>query len=290
MIYIGFDSDCDIQRYEFEQKLKKSQENKLKIYNEKLKTYPEVWKRLHLESNWKKKLNYDISNHGKIRDHSTKKLISRHERRGYYRVALYVDGVRKHFTLHRLVCAHFCRIPDRHKNKGKRYSDLVVNHKNGIKTCNAAFNLEWVTHKENNDDARKNGYCDWCKGEKSHLANISEQGAKEIISKIMAKKNNATILEEMNNAGYSGVTLKTIQHIRSKECWKYLTKDLEFPKLAEDLKWTIPESKIREICVVLQQKKYSDTFIAKMFDMKREYVRDIRRYKLRKDISKDYDF
>lgn len=66
---------------------------------------------------------------------------------GYYRVELYGSRQKRHrYKVHRLVIETFV---------GK--SDLVVNHKNGVKTDNRLENLEYCTRSENCIHSVKNG-------------------------------------------------------------------------------------------------------------------------------------
>ena len=67
---------------------------------------------------------------------------------GYEQVRLSKDGVTRSKLVHQLVAVAF--IPSL-PNK------LFVNHKNGIKTCNDFYNLEWVTHAENMQHAYDTG-------------------------------------------------------------------------------------------------------------------------------------
>jgi hypothetical protein len=62
------------------------------------------------------------------------------DRDGYPRVAIYNENGSKTIRVHRLVAEAFIPNPD---NKP------VVNHKDGIKTNNKTYNLEWTTQKEN---------------------------------------------------------------------------------------------------------------------------------------------
>jgi hypothetical protein len=63
-------------------------------------------------------------------------------RNGYPTIAICVAGVRKKFTVHRLVAEAFC----------PGYSpELTVNHINCVKTDNRAENLEWVTLARNTE-------------------------------------------------------------------------------------------------------------------------------------------
>lgn len=63
---------------------------------------------------------------------------------GYIIVALYLDDVRATKTVHRLVAFAFC----------PGYAPgLDVNHKDGVKTNNAATNLEWLSRAKNHRHA-----------------------------------------------------------------------------------------------------------------------------------------
>ena len=60
---------------------------------------------------------------------------------GYLQVKLYLYGVGKYFTVHRLILSTFC--PNENSDK------LTVNHKDEDKTNNNIENLEWMTIGDN---------------------------------------------------------------------------------------------------------------------------------------------
>jgi hypothetical protein len=60
--------------------------------------------------------------------------------RGYCRVGIYKDGIKKNYLVHRLVADAFIK-NDENKEQ--------VNHKNGVKCDNSLSNLEWCTNIEN---------------------------------------------------------------------------------------------------------------------------------------------
>lgn len=92
---------------------------------------------------------YEISSYGRVKSLITNKILKAHRPSvGYYKVALYMRGDGKTFTIHRLVAKEF--IPN---NKNKP----CVNHKDGDKTNNCVENLEWCTYKENSQHAFKTG-------------------------------------------------------------------------------------------------------------------------------------
>ena len=261
----------------------KSIEKKLKKYNKKLSKTKERWKYIEVNG---EKTHMAISNFGNLFNFKNGKLhdFSNCNKSNYRRFSFKFNGVKVKFDVHRCVAMYFCKIPKRHKEKGLTYKDLVVNHKNGIKWCNAAFNLEWVTPKENTNHAWKTGLCDDIRGEKAHLAKITEEEAIQICEYIMQKKNNKEISELMH------VSEKTIQHIRNKECWKHIACNYKFPKLGNSKPNTIPASTIHEVCKLLEKKEFTDTEIAKMLGLNRRTVCDIRTHRRRKDISQNYNF
>lgn len=86
---------------------------------------------------------YQISNYGKVK--SVRNNIIRkttYGGKGYERINLVVNGKTKYYYIHRLVAEAF--IPNNEKKQ-------CVNHKDNNILNNNANNLEWCTHKENNN-------------------------------------------------------------------------------------------------------------------------------------------
>lgn len=85
---------------------------------------------------------YRVSNLGRVfsvrKDKVLKPAINRW---GYERLTLVKSGVKKNYSVHRLVAACFCKKTD---------GCDVVNHLDENKTNNAATNLEWTTYTGNN--------------------------------------------------------------------------------------------------------------------------------------------
>ena len=257
-------------------------EEKLKKYEEKLASKKEKWRYIYVGD---KKTHMAISNFGNLCNTKTGKLMEFDTSENkYIRTSFTFEDRAFRFLVHRLVAMYFCKIPKRYEERGLTFKDLDVNHKNGIKHCNASFNLEWLTAKENTDHAWKTGLCDGIRGENAHLAKITEVQAIQICELIMQRKTNKEIMEIMN------VSNKTIQHIRNGECWKHIVARYKFPKLLNVKPYSISDETVHNICKILELKKYSDPEIAKMFNVKRESVRDIRQRKRRKEISKNYNF
>lgn len=87
---------------------------------------------------------YEVSNHGRVYSHYSKRLIKPWpDTQGYLQVYL---GRRRPIAVHRLVMEAFVGKDERH-----------VNHKNSIKTDNRIENLEYVTPTENLRHASRKG-------------------------------------------------------------------------------------------------------------------------------------
>lgn len=95
---------------------------------------------------WKNVQNYEeyeISNLGRVRSiysSHRKTLNYANNGKNYLTVCLYKDKKQKRMLVHRLVALHF--LPN-------FYNKPDVNHKDGNKSNNSLYNLEWVTKKEN---------------------------------------------------------------------------------------------------------------------------------------------
>lgn len=89
--------------------------------------------------------NYEVSDLGEVRNIKTGRILKQKLRNGYLAVNLSNEGKVTTYNVHRLVAEAFLDNPD---NKEQ------VNHKDEIKTNPAAYNLEYVTPKENIDYSR----------------------------------------------------------------------------------------------------------------------------------------
>ena len=117
---------------------------------------------------------YEISNFGNVKSVERKsknrngKVILKEKilepsinLQGYFNIGLRIKNRRKNFKIHRLVALHFISNPQNKKE---------VNHKDGNKANNNAYNLEWTTPKENTIHAHTSGLVKHRVGKSHHLS------------------------------------------------------------------------------------------------------------------------
>lgn len=119
-----------------------------------------------LEREW-----YD--NGGYVRCVTEKMLTQTIDDKGYYRVKICNKKFQKNISVHRLVCAAFHQNPENKK---------TVNHMDGVKTNNAASNLEWATYKENSVHAKEHGLLRSPKGEANGQSKLTNEQVLEIFN------------------------------------------------------------------------------------------------------------
>ena len=97
----------------------------------------EIWKPVVGYEKW-----YEVSNKGRVRRIGGKILKQRPNQHGYPLTTICTDGKVRTIAVHRMVAMAFVPNP-----RGVK----CVNHIDENKANNNAENLEWVTHKENNN-------------------------------------------------------------------------------------------------------------------------------------------
>lgn len=124
----------------------------------------EIWKGViyqGIDYSWR----LEVSNLGQLRNTETKHIYKTSLSKGYRRVPVSIKGVQKAFCIHRCVAETFI--------KNTYDKNMVVNHKNGIKTDNFVENLELVTQAENLSHAVKTGLRNEDRGVESPLSKFS---------------------------------------------------------------------------------------------------------------------
>lgn len=97
---------------------------------------------------------YQVSNLGNVKSLNYKRtgkekiLKPRKASNGYLQVCLVKEGKREMYTVHRLVLSTF--------NPCENSHELQVNHIDENKTNNNLSNLEWCTHKDNQNHGTRN--------------------------------------------------------------------------------------------------------------------------------------
>lgn len=131
------------------------------------------------------------------------------EKRGYLRVTLQKDKVKKYFGVHQLVATHFVENPENKK---------TVNHKDGDKSNNHFENLEWATNKEQINHADLIGLRN-ISGENSKVAKLKDSDIKYIRENYWSNlKNQTSNTKELCEKFSIGKT--TLYNIIRKKTWK----------------------------------------------------------------------
>ena len=260
----------------------KSNETKEEEYLKAMNTIEERWKIIYIDG---VQTNYKISTHGNVRNYVTDTDMSIEiSSNRYRRVTLYINGIRNRKSVHRLIAEAFIPIPKKYTKKGYTVKDLTVNHKDGVKGHNIISNLEWSTIRENTIHAFDTGLALTSMGEKSHLAKMSNEQAIRCCE-LLEQGYRTSIIAEI-----VGVTKKSVQKIKDGESWKRLASQYNFARIGKAIPNTLDDSVIHEICKDLEKKCYSDYVLGKKYGVSREYIRDIRTHKRRKNISSLYNF
>ena len=107
-----------------------------------------------------------------------------YDQQGYSKVVLYMNGVRKHKRIHRLVAEAFLPNP---------YSYPEINHRDEVKANNHVENLEWCTREYNVNHGKRTEKVSQKLSKKVKAVNV-QSGEVLIFSSVM----------EARNKGYSG--------------------------------------------------------------------------------------
>lgn len=175
----------------------------------------EIWKEI------KNYTEYAVSSFGRImrikdghpqsRTKAGKILKPRKMENGYWYITIYESSKRKDFRIHRLVAEHFI---------GPCPKDYEVNHIDADKSNNHYFNLEYVTHKENIEHAKRLDL--YARGEGVSISKLNKTKVKliRLVHKmgLVSMKELAIIFE---------VHRTTIEQIIRNQTWKHVQCILE---------------------------------------------------------------
>lgn len=137
---------------------------------------------------------YQVSNKGRVKNVATGKILNPElTTKGYYRVKLCDNGVKKRFHLHRLVAIVFVPNPNNYP---------IVNHKDlNPKNC-CADNLEWCDYNYNN--SYDNAY-------EKRVATRRKNGTYSITDETRSKMRKAKL------GSHSAISKKVIQTTKDGE-------------------------------------------------------------------------
>ena len=159
-------------------------------------------------------INGDVYSYKGYKTDKPRKLIPVKMDNGYYKVNLMINGKEKLYSIHRLVASAFIPNPE---NKPE------VNHKNGDKSANFIYNLEWSTSKENIDHAVMTGLKTFKKGQDHPMAKINAGVVIQICEFLQSGKYNYTEISKI-----TGVSYNVIKKIKNRYRWRDISCSYDF--------------------------------------------------------------
>lgn len=161
---------------------------------------------------------YEVSSHGRVRSLSRTRQARRRNgteftmrmagrelvlclnKDGYLQGNFCVDGARKNFEVHRLVCEAF---------HGPAPEGHEAAHNDGVRTNCHKSNLRWATPAENAADRDRHG--NTRRGEAHHRAKLTVMDVRSIR---LSQRSGPSLAREL------GVDRSVITSIRSRKIWK----------------------------------------------------------------------
>lgn len=211
--------------------------------------YPELWKPIenYVVSNIREG-KYFISSYGRVYSTIRNKFLMPIETsNGYFRVRLEDD--RKYYLIHRLVLMTF--------NPNLNMYILQVNHKDGIKSHNWFWNLEWTTCLENIHHAINSGLRNM-NGENHPMNVISEEIANKIgylLSTTQLTANEIALIVG------NGATESIVRNIFSGCSWKNIYEKYSLDELNRNPR-VLDNNDLHRICKYYEDHicEYTKTF------------------------------
>lgn len=211
-----------------------------------------IWKEIKYKG---KRVDYEISNSGLIRDSKSGKIINQYSNKKGYKIAsIKCENYWPTIIVHRLVAIAFIPNPE---NKEQ------VNHINGKKYINWVGNLEWNTAQENIDHAVKNGLQNHLLGEDANHNKYSNEQIHKVCKLLEENK-----LLNTEIAKETGVDEYSISKIKCKQDWIHISKDYNIPTpngiaIGSDAaasKYT--DEDIHLVCMLLCNPKFTMKYIS----------------------------
>lgn len=156
-------------------------------------------------------VNYSIDTNGVVVNEDKQRIVGGRLKGGYHLMC--VKG--KWLPVHRMVAKAFIPNPE-----GKPY----INHINGIKNDNRAENLEWCTHLENMQHAKRTGLWKPHLGESHGRCNTSEATVRDVCKDL----ENGLSWPAVRAKHYEGITRSTFYAIKYRKIWKAVSEGYNF--------------------------------------------------------------
>ena len=176
----------------------------------------EIWRMLEYKDVLKNK--YAISTYGRIMNIDNGHILAQcPSEKGYLMVLLRANTPRgcKTIKIHRIVASTFC--------EGQNEICCEVNHIDGNKNNNHAYNLEWVSHLDNIRHAYKHDLIPILHGEDHGNAKMSNAFAERICQLLIENNmNSAKVYHILINDGFE-CQLAWVQSIKYKKTYKFIS-------------------------------------------------------------------
>lgn len=157
---------------------------------------------------------YLVSNKGRVKNVIRLKDLRFYSCKGYEKIELVNDNdMKKKVFVHRLVAQAFIPNPN---------DKPQVNHKDGNKTNNKFYNLEWCTAKENTEHSIETGLTDFSKfnysrGEATSKSKMTNEDVKEL--REMYDTGELTLREL---SIYFNISITTVWNIVKRKTWTHI--------------------------------------------------------------------
>jgi hypothetical protein len=255
----------------------------IKKINSSICFIDEKFKQLYIDEEY---IPYIISSTGRIfsinymhQKGNVHELKSRTDKDGYKLILIHYNHKNYGYHIHRLVALTFIPIPIKYRKQGYSSNDLQVNHKDGNKSINCDWNLEWLTCKENIHHAWKNNL--------AHSIGIYNGNSVysnediETVCKLLESDYSIKQISKKINVPYYIISL-----VLNKKNWLHISNNYDFSNYSYGKK---KRKDVINVCKLLEKGEYSIKEISKICNVKTSFVSDISSGKTFKSISKDFN-
>ena len=198
------------------------------------------------------------------------------DRYGYLQVYLTQNYQTQLFNVHHLVAQTF--LPPPLGEVGSKLDSYCLNHIDGNKQNNRAANLEWITHAANQQHAIDSGLFN-SHGSQTQ-SKLTEAEVLDIWELLQEQR-----LSVSQIALCFDVSVKTIRKIKYGKAWRKVTGYQDDSRQPVRRSWSkLTVDRVREIKVLLRERKLSMKEIAELYDVSKWTIRDIKRGNSWRDI------